>query len=268
MKKIYVNKITIEKDGVYVSYHKTSDFKPYRSVKINYLTNIYIKDGQKGLDREILSAMFEVADLRGDHPSIKRYLYAYNSEYKINLYKELADKLHYYYVNLNENDKAKLLSHDDMEIVNYFAHKKYLESVMCDKLTIKCDEYDLINKMIEENKDDKSFSYYEKIINNIIEVSDDYDVKFHRDCPFDGFGSDEESKKFGMYSFSEFFKEILEKNNIEIEDISTREKSAGKYIVTIDNNHEFEINAWEKLDNVFDDVESMINVIKDKNLEI
>ena len=56
------------------------------------------------------------------------------------------------------------------------------------------------------------------------------------------------------------------KNNIDIKDISTREKSDGKYIVTIDNNYEFEINAWEKLDNVFDNVESMINVIKVKDL--
>ena len=177
--------------------------------------------------------------------------------------------MNYYYEKLDEVDKKSLWSCNKTENAeNYCSHKNTLEKEMYNKIAKKCDEFDLINNIMSDIQNNKSFSYYENIIDKIIEISDKYNIDFDNRCPFDSFGTDDESKNFGMCSFSEFYKEILEENNIEIEDISTREKSNGKYIVTIDNNYEFEIKAWEKLDNVFANVESMINLIKDKDLEI
>ena len=264
-----INRITRKKDGIYISTHSSNDDAPYHSVKIDSLTKVYEQEGQKGLDREIINMLFNYAELRGSHHSLQRYLYACNSKYTENLYKEYIDKKNYYYDKLDEDDKKSLWSCNKTENAeNYHLHKNTLEKEMYNKIAKKCDEYDLINNIMSDIQNNKSFSYYENIIDKIIEISDKYNIDFDNRCPFDSFGTDDESKNFGMCSFSEFYKEILEENNIEIEDISTREKSNGKYIVTIDNNYEFEIKAWEKLDNVFANVESMINLIKDKDLEI
>lgn len=267
MSRELINRITRKKDGIYISTHSSNDDAPYHSVKIDFLTDVYNKEGQKGLDREIISMLFNFAELRGSHHSLQRYLYASNSKYTENVYKEYTDKMNYYYEKLDEADKKSLWSCNKTENAeNYCLHKNTLEKEMYNKIAKKCDEFDLINSIMSDNQNNESFSYYENIINKILDISDEYHIDFDNHCPFDSFGSDDESKDFGMYSFSEFYKEILEKNDIEIKDISTRGKSDGKYIVTIDNNYEFEINAWEKLDNVFNNVESMINVIKEKDL--
>ena len=84
MSRELINRITKKKDGIYISTHSSNDDVPYHSVKVDFLTDVYNEEGQKGLDREIISMLFNFAELRGTHHSLQRYLYAYNSKYTEN----------------------------------------------------------------------------------------------------------------------------------------------------------------------------------------
>lgn len=266
MSRELINRITIKKDGIYVSTHSSNDDAPYHSVKVDFLTNKYNEEGQKGLNKEVIGMMFNYAELRGSHHSLQKYLYAYNSEYANNICKEYTDKINMYYEMLNEDDRKSIWSiNPTPKAKEYNTYNDNLRNDMYSKIAKKCDEYDLINNLVSNNQDEKSFEYYENIIDTILEVSDDYNINFDSYCPFDSFGSDEESKNLGMYSLSEYYKEILQKNSIDVENITANEKSAGKYIVTIDNKYNFEINAWETLENVVDNIETMIDELKYKD---
>ena len=269
MSRELINRITRKKDGIYISTHSSNDDAPYHSVKINSLTNIYNKEGPKGLDREIINMLYNYAELRGSHHSLDRYLYACNSEYARNVYKKYTDKINNYYETLDEIDKKSLWSGNKTDKAKEY-DQYYIKNrnEMYSEIAKKCYEYDLINNIILKKNEGKSFCYYENIIDKILDVSDKYNVDFDDFCPFADFGSDDELDSFATYSFSEFYKEILEKDNIFVEDISTKEKSNGKYIITINNNHIFETNTWEKLYDVFNIVESMINVIKENEDKI
>lgn len=68
-----INRITIKKDGVYISSHSNNDDEPFTSHRIDTLSKIYAEEGQKGLDREMFRMFFEYAQPRGNHKSVKRY---------------------------------------------------------------------------------------------------------------------------------------------------------------------------------------------------
>lgn len=68
-----INRITIKKDGVYISTHSSNDTSPFYSVKNNSLTEIYNKEGQESLDKEIIDMCFSYCSLRGNHKSIVVY---------------------------------------------------------------------------------------------------------------------------------------------------------------------------------------------------
>ena len=68
-----INRITIKKDGVYVSTHSSNDTSPFHSVKIDYLTSIYNTERQAGLDKAIIDLCFYNCQLRGNHKSIVIY---------------------------------------------------------------------------------------------------------------------------------------------------------------------------------------------------
>ena len=107
-----------------------------------------------------------------------------------------------------------------------------------------------------------------EFIDKILDVSEEYNVDYDSNCPFEYFGADDESQYYETYSFSKFYKEILEKNDIEINDISTINKSGGKYIITIDNKYEFEVKTWDNLESVIDNVNLMIELLKEKDIKI
>lgn len=94
-----INRITVKKDGVYISTHSSNDTSPFHSVKAEHLTNIYNKEGQEGLDKAIINMCFYNCELRGDHKSILPYKEAINRaiydktfiEIR-NQYDELSDK--------------------------------------------------------------------------------------------------------------------------------------------------------------------------------
>lgn len=73
-----INRITIKKDGVYVSTHSSNDTSPYYSSKIDFLTKAFNEKGQEGLDKEIIDMCFSNCSLRGNHKSIVVYSKAIN----------------------------------------------------------------------------------------------------------------------------------------------------------------------------------------------
>ena len=56
-----INRITVKKDGVYISSHSSNDTAPFHSWRCKGLSEIYAAEGQKGLDREIVCMLYEYA---------------------------------------------------------------------------------------------------------------------------------------------------------------------------------------------------------------
>ena len=74
-----INRITVKKDGVYLSSHSSNDTAPFHAWRCKSLSEIYAAEGQAGLDREIVCMLYEYAQLRGSHKSLDRYRYAMES---------------------------------------------------------------------------------------------------------------------------------------------------------------------------------------------
>lgn len=94
-----INRITIKKDGVYISTHSSNDTSPFYSTKNDLLTDTYNKEGQEGLDKAIIDLCFYNCELRGSHISIVTYKKAiekaiYDKDFIgiRNEYDELSDK--------------------------------------------------------------------------------------------------------------------------------------------------------------------------------
>lgn len=68
-----INRITVKKDGVYISSHSSNDTAPFHSWRSDSLSGIYDTQGQKGLDLEIVRMLCEYCQLRGSHKSVERY---------------------------------------------------------------------------------------------------------------------------------------------------------------------------------------------------
>lgn len=263
MSRELINRISVKKDGIYLSIHSSNDNAPYHSVKIKSLSDIYDLEGQKGLDREIIKIICEYGELRGNHNSLKKYYYALNSAETNNIRKKYLDLNNYYYNLLSEDDKNSLYTTNMSEKAKqYRNHSKDLYNEMYSKIANKCFEYDLINKKTKESN--KSFDYCHKIISTILDVSDDYKINFDSKTPFQDFGNDDDSEFGNMYSFSKYYKEILEKLSIKIDNISTRNWSDGKYIIDFGENNELELSVYENVDNVIDNIETIIAMQKQK----
>lgn len=86
-----INRITIKKDGVYISTHSKNDSAPYYTVKSNYFTEKYLKGGQEELDKAIIDACFDFCELRGNHKSIMPYRFAI----KVAMNSKRFEDLHY-----------------------------------------------------------------------------------------------------------------------------------------------------------------------------
>lgn len=116
---------------------------------------------------------------------------------------------------------------------------------------------------------DDCIEYFKNIINPILEISNNYNIKFNSKVPFEDFGSDEESEY--MYSYSDFYNDIFHDKNIEL--IETNEISDGKYELNVYPNVgskiSLEITAWDKLENVIDNIENINKQLsKDNDLEM
>lgn len=271
MARELINRITIKKDGVYVSTHSSNDDSPYHSVKVDFLSKAYNEKGQSGLDLEVIKLLCECGELRGNHHSLEKYRYALNSPSGDEIYKYYTDKINEYYESLNEDDKKTVWSPNKTENAQkYCDYSNFMRNEMYCKFAKKCSEYDfIVNKIKEENDSNNSkFSYYQRLFSKVLDVSDDYNIDFHSKSPFQDFGDDEESAYNGMYSFSKYYEEILKKFNIKVNDIKTESWSDGKYIITLNNSEVLNVAAWDSINSVIDNVESMRETLKEKESEM
>ena len=100
-----INRITVKKDGVYLSSHSSNDTEPFHAWRCKSLFEIYAAEGQTGLDREIICMLYEYAQLRGSHKSLDRYRYAMESPAAHAIYKKYTDQIDDKYEQMDKADK-------------------------------------------------------------------------------------------------------------------------------------------------------------------
>lgn len=126
---------------------------------------------------------------------------------------------------------------------------------------------ELVHSLANNLSIENTIEYYEKVIQPILNISEEYNVDFLNKIPFEQFGNDDEYNYGNVYSLSEYYKNILEGFFVEVKDIKTEDKSDGKYIVTINDDYEFDTTACETLNGVVNNVESMVELLKNKETE-
>lgn len=130
----------------------------------------------------------------------------------------------------------------------------------CNRINIqldsKTDTY--LNINLDDNLSiEDTIKYYEDYIIPILDLSKEYDVDFNNKIPFEEFGADSD---YNMASFSKFYKELLSKFNVEMEYVSTDSFSDGKYEMTVERGPIFKVYAWDNIEDVLSNVESIINL--------
>ncbi|MCL2301551.1 MAG: hypothetical protein FWC27_15530 [Firmicutes bacterium] len=68
-----IRQVAVLSDGVYLHSKSNNDDIPFHTWKSDSLTAVYNREGQRGLDREIVKMLCEYARIDGHHPSIERY---------------------------------------------------------------------------------------------------------------------------------------------------------------------------------------------------
>ena len=66
-----INRITVKKDGVYLSSHSSNDTVPFHSWRCKGLSEVYAAEGQAGLDREVIRMLYGNGE---DYFAVCRYL--------------------------------------------------------------------------------------------------------------------------------------------------------------------------------------------------
>lgn len=136
-------------------------------------------------------------------------------------------------------------------------------STYCREISVKQEDKILNIRLDKALSIEDTINFYEEKVQTILEVSDDYGIDFNRMVPFDEFGSDEESDY--MSSFSKYYQELFKKFNISVDNISTEEISDGKYNLVVDDT-ELTIKAGDKIESVIDNIDTMLEISKKKDL--
>lgn len=137
-----INRITVKKDGVYISSHSSNDTAPFHSWRCKGLSEIYAAEGQKGLDREIVCMLYEYAQLRGSHKSLDRYRYAIDSLQAQKIYKKYSDMIDERYESLDEADKKTVWYKLTEKAKEYRAYESEMRKKMYCEIVERCEEYD------------------------------------------------------------------------------------------------------------------------------
>ena len=144
-----INRITVKKDGVYVSSHSSNDTSPYYSWRCKGLSEIYAAEGQKGLDREVIRMLYEYAELRGSHKSLDRYRYAKDTPAAHAIYQRFIDQIDERYEGLDEADQKTVWYKPAEKAKEYRAYEREMREKMYSEIAERCGEYDKKQK----NKD-------------------------------------------------------------------------------------------------------------------
>ena len=101
----YIKRITIKKDGVYLCTKSNNDSMPYRSVRINSLSEIYREKGQEGLDKELVVMFMDYCVPKGYHKSVMPFRRIYNDDRAAAAYTDWIQRCNAEYRKLSEEDK-------------------------------------------------------------------------------------------------------------------------------------------------------------------
>lgn len=147
-----INRITIKKDGVYISSKSSNCSEPYRSSKIDSLTEIYNEGGREALDKELIYMFHNYCRPMGTHPSILPFRYLpYYLPYKI-ARAEMIDKINYAWDHLSKEDRETRWKEKKTEgMKNYF---KQEEKFLKEFLNEVYDLYVRVKKREKEESDD------------------------------------------------------------------------------------------------------------------
>ena len=160
-----IKKVGIEKDGVYISSHSSNDSYPYQYHRSSLLSDVYREEGQRGLDRTVLSLIYDNAELVPGHSSLQRYLFAIQPGLRQNdVAIKYFDLIEQKYRQLSEEDKNRLYYKPTPEARSYLQYEKDMMEKMCAELARRCEEYDWKHFMAQYEAADKgtrSFSVVE-----------------------------------------------------------------------------------------------------------
>ena len=135
-----INRITVKKDGVYVSSHSSNDTAPFHSWRCKGLSEVYAAEGQKGLDREVIRMLYEYAELRGSHKSLERYRYAKDAP------EAHSDQIDDRYESMEEADKKSVWYKPTEKAKEYRAYEREMRNRMYEEISARCGEYDRKHK--------------------------------------------------------------------------------------------------------------------------
>lgn len=137
-----INRITVKKDGVYLSSHSSNDTAPFHSWRCKGLSEIYTAEGQKGLDREVVRMLYEYAQLRGSHKSLDRYRYARNCPQADAIYKKYSDQIDDRYEAMDEADKKSIWHQPTEKAKEYRVFERDMRDKMYCEIAAQCEVYD------------------------------------------------------------------------------------------------------------------------------
>lgn len=134
-----INRITVKKDGVYVSRHSSNDTAPYSSHRVGFLSEAYAEGGQKELDKQIFKLLYDYAELRGTHESVVRYRNVWEGEVGMEIQDDCAEKLMQRFLMLDEEDRKNLyIDNSSPGIQDFLKYKKEMQEVMFRQLAELC----------------------------------------------------------------------------------------------------------------------------------
>lgn len=137
-----INRITVKKDGVYLSSHSSNDTADFHSWRCKGISKIYNAEGQKGLDREVIRMLYEYAQLRGSHRSLDRYRYAVNSPKAHAIYKKYSDQIDDRYENMDKSDQDSVWYKPTERAKEYRMFERDTRDKMYSEIAAICEEYD------------------------------------------------------------------------------------------------------------------------------
>ena len=104
----------------------------------DFLSEVYSKEGQKGLDREIIRLLYSKAQLHGKDKSLSRYYYALTKARETDICNQYLDMINGHYYKLSEYDKTVLNNGESNP--NIFSYKRTVQKLK-DELYTSVAEY-------------------------------------------------------------------------------------------------------------------------------
>lgn len=101
----YIKRITVKNDGVYLCTKSNNDSSPYRSVRIDSLSEIYREKGQEGLDKELVVMFMDYCVPKGYHKSVMPFRRIYDDDRAAAAYTDWIQRCNTEYHKLSEEDK-------------------------------------------------------------------------------------------------------------------------------------------------------------------